>query len=288
MHIGLVRDGRAVLGVVGVPALGEMFGGIVGAAPGSGPPPASGPIHARVPPESGLAVVASRYHANDSRLDGFLAGRKIASVSNIGSGLKFCRVAEGAADLYPRFGRTMEWDTAGPQAVLEAAGGTVLDFGGGASPMASPAGRTRPSSAPGLPGARIARSLTRPRQPTPTPSNLQLYECNFRASRELARRSRTASGPSDFGATMGNMVQTPRGPRARQGERSAAGHNRTRGDDALGAAKGLLAATGSGRRDLGGDRPARLVVRRLARRLAAWLPVYGRDGAPDGWPIRSG
>ena len=130
VHIGLVRGGRAVLGVVGVPALGEMFGGVVGRGAWKRTTAGERPIHARVPPESGLAVVASRYHANDARLDGFLAGRKIASVNNIGSGLKFCRVAEGAADLYPRFGRTMEWDTAGPQAVLEAAGGTVLELAG--------------------------------------------------------------------------------------------------------------------------------------------------------------
>jgi 3'(2'), 5'-bisphosphate nucleotidase len=130
VHIGLVRDGRAVLGVVGVPALGEMFGGIVGGGAWKRTTAGESPIHARVPPASGLAVVASRYHAHDARLDGFLAGRKIASVSNIGSGLKFCRVAEGVADLYPRFGRTMEWDSAGPQAVLEAAGGTVLDLAG--------------------------------------------------------------------------------------------------------------------------------------------------------------
>jgi 3'(2'), 5'-bisphosphate nucleotidase len=107
-----------------------MFGGIVGRGAWKRTTAGERPIRVRTPPESGLAVVASRYHANDARLDGFLAGRKIASVSNIGSGLKFCRVAEGVADLYPRFGRTMEWDTAGPQAVLEAAGGTVLDLAG--------------------------------------------------------------------------------------------------------------------------------------------------------------
>jgi 3'(2'), 5'-bisphosphate nucleotidase len=130
VHIGLVRGGRVVLGVVGVPALGEMFGGIVGHGAWKRTTAGERPIHARIPPASGLVVVASRYHANDARLDSFLAGRKIALVSNIGSGLKFCRVAEGAADLYPRFGRTMEWDSAGPQAVLEAAGGTVLDLAG--------------------------------------------------------------------------------------------------------------------------------------------------------------
>ncbi len=56
----------------------------------------------------------------------------MAGVTHVGSALKFCRLAEGVADLYPRFGRTMEWDTAAPQAVLEAAGGAVLVMATGA------------------------------------------------------------------------------------------------------------------------------------------------------------
>ena len=71
-------------------------------------------------------MVASRHSGNDPRLAPYLAGRPVASLLNIGSALKFCRLAEGRADLYPRFGRTMEWDTAAAQAVLEAAGGTVV------------------------------------------------------------------------------------------------------------------------------------------------------------------
>ena len=126
VNIGLIRDGRPVLGVVGVPALGELFSGIVGV--GAFKRNASGErrITARLPPEDGLDVLASRHHANDSRLGEFLQGRKVASIGNIGSSVKFLHVAEGRADLYPRFGRTMEWDTAAPQAVLEAAGGAVL------------------------------------------------------------------------------------------------------------------------------------------------------------------
>ncbi len=130
VNIGLVRHGAPVLGVVGVPALGELFGGIVGQ--GAWKQTASGeqPIQARVPPDAGLTVLASRHYANDERLGRYLAGRTVASIVNYGSALKIARVAEGAADLYPRFGRTMEWDTAGPQAVLEAAGGRVLDMAG--------------------------------------------------------------------------------------------------------------------------------------------------------------
>ncbi|HEY6432394.1 MAG TPA: 3'(2'),5'-bisphosphate nucleotidase CysQ, partial [Acetobacteraceae bacterium] len=125
VNIGLVRDGRAYLGVVAVPAMGELFGGIVGQSAWKRTRGGEAPIAARRPPEQGLTVLASRYHGDQSRLDAFLAGRKIAEVINFGSAVKFCRLAEGRADLYPRFGRTMEWDTAAPQALLEAAGGTV-------------------------------------------------------------------------------------------------------------------------------------------------------------------
>ena len=132
INIGLVRRGRPVLGIVGAPARGEMYGGIV-ATRQAWKRDAAGEhsIGTREAPEEGLAVLASRSHANDARLAEFLAGRKVAAIGNIGSALKFCRVAEGAADLYPRFGRTMEWDTAAPQAVLEAAGGSVRTLDGG-------------------------------------------------------------------------------------------------------------------------------------------------------------
>jgi 3'(2'), 5'-bisphosphate nucleotidase len=123
--IGLVRDGVAVLGAVGAPAQFKTYGGIVGRGAWVRGPHGEQAIAARQPPAAGLDVVASRHSGSDPRLAPFLAGRPVASLLNIGSALKFCRVAEGGADLYPRFGRTMEWDTAAAQAVLEAAGGTV-------------------------------------------------------------------------------------------------------------------------------------------------------------------
>ena len=131
VNIGLVRAGRPALGVVALPALGELFGGIVGRRiawkrNGAG----ERPIAVRTPPEAGLTVLASRHYATDERLTAFLAARPVVSVTHIGSAMKIVRVAEGAADLYPRLGRTMEWDTAGPQAVLEAAGGRLLDMAG--------------------------------------------------------------------------------------------------------------------------------------------------------------
>jgi 3'(2'), 5'-bisphosphate nucleotidase len=130
VNIGLVRDGRAYLGVVGVPAMGEIFRGIVGRGAWKRIQAGDHVIHARTPPAKGVTVLASRYHANQEPLDEFLKGRNVAKVINFGSAVKFCRLAEGLADLYPRFGRTMEWDTAAPQAVLEAAGGTVRTLEG--------------------------------------------------------------------------------------------------------------------------------------------------------------
>ena len=131
VNVGLVRNGRAVLGAVGVPATGEVFSGIVGIGAwlqcGDA---ARTPIAARPAPAEGLTVVASRHHGDQARLDAYLAGRTVARQVNFGSSLKFCRVAQGEADLYPRFGRTMEWDTCAPQAVLEAAGGAVETLDG--------------------------------------------------------------------------------------------------------------------------------------------------------------
>jgi 3'(2'), 5'-bisphosphate nucleotidase len=130
VNIGLVRGGRAVLGVVGVPAAGAVFGGIVGTAAWLQRDGIRSAISARSPPSKGLTVVASRHHGDQARLDAFLRGRMVDQVVNFGSSLKFCRIAEGQADLYPRFGGTMEWDTCSPQAVLEAAGGSVETLDG--------------------------------------------------------------------------------------------------------------------------------------------------------------
>ncbi|MBS0644102.1 MAG: 3'(2'),5'-bisphosphate nucleotidase CysQ [Proteobacteria bacterium] len=130
VNIGLVRNGRPVLGAVGVPATGEVFSGIVGTGAWLHKDGARTPIEARMAPAKGLTVVASRHHGDQARLDAYLNGRTVAEVVNFGSSLKFCRVAQGEADLYPRFGRTMEWDTCAPQAVLEAAGGSVETLDG--------------------------------------------------------------------------------------------------------------------------------------------------------------
>ena len=130
VNIGLVRGGKMVLAAVASPATHEVYYGIVGV--GAKKRSASGTvaISARAAPAEGLTIMASRHYKDDPALATYLAQFNIASVTNIGSALKFCYLAEGKADFYPRLGRTMEWDTAAPQAVLEAAGGCVLTMDG--------------------------------------------------------------------------------------------------------------------------------------------------------------
>jgi 3'(2'), 5'-bisphosphate nucleotidase len=82
------------------------------------------------PGEDGLVVVASRSH-RDYKTEDYLARHKVKDFKAAGSSLKFCLVAAGEADLYPRLGRTMEWDTAAGHAVLAAAGGSVTTLDGG-------------------------------------------------------------------------------------------------------------------------------------------------------------
>jgi 3'(2'), 5'-bisphosphate nucleotidase len=130
VNIGLVRAGAPVLGVVAVPATGEIFGGIAGCGAWRQKDGRRSPIRARTSPPEGLTVVASRHHGDPALLQAFLADRTVARVVNAGSSLKFCRIAEGEADLYPRFGRTMEWDTCAPHAVVVAAGGSVETLDG--------------------------------------------------------------------------------------------------------------------------------------------------------------
>jgi 3'(2'), 5'-bisphosphate nucleotidase len=87
------------------------------------------PIRVRPRPQQGVVAVASRSH-RDAETDAWLAERGIADTVSAGSSLKFCLVAEGKADVYPRFGTTMEWDTAAGHAVLRAAGGRVVTVDG--------------------------------------------------------------------------------------------------------------------------------------------------------------
>jgi 3'(2'), 5'-bisphosphate nucleotidase len=130
VNIGLVRNRRAVLGAVANPLLGEIHYGILGAGAWKQSPAGTVAISARRAPAEGLTVMASRHYQDDPKLAELLSRYKIASLTNIGSALKFCKLAEGLADFYPRLGPTSEWDTAAPQAVLEAAGGSTRTFDG--------------------------------------------------------------------------------------------------------------------------------------------------------------
>jgi 3'(2'), 5'-bisphosphate nucleotidase len=129
--VGLVEHGRPVLGVVHGPALGLTY---TAHGPGTAMRRRAGgqfePIRARASASDGVVVVHSRSHENSRRLAEYFAGRPVKERRQCGSALKFGLLAEGEADLYPRFGTTMEWDTAAGQAVLEAAGGRVLDLAG--------------------------------------------------------------------------------------------------------------------------------------------------------------
>jgi len=125
VNIALVSNGEPVLGIVHLPALDETFmAGPSGAYKQRGAT-APEPIASRAAPAAGLTAVVSRSHGAEEA-DAYLARFKVAKRIGAGSSLKFCRVAEGAADIYPRFGRTMEWDTAAGHAVLKAAGGRVV------------------------------------------------------------------------------------------------------------------------------------------------------------------
>jgi 3'(2'), 5'-bisphosphate nucleotidase len=125
VNIALVEDGEPTLGVVLAPALRRIFCGARGVGAFLEEDGQRRAIACRRPPAEGLTVVSSRSHGDRAALEAFLAGRRIASSAYAGSSLKFCLIAAGEADLYPRLGRTMEWDTAAGHAVLAAAGGRV-------------------------------------------------------------------------------------------------------------------------------------------------------------------
>ena len=125
VNIALIEGREPVLGVVLAPARNQAWWGAQGK--GAVARDAAGNIRAiavRRAPSAGLVAIASRSH-RDPETQAFLDQAGVAQCISAGSSLKFCLVAEGKADLYPRFGRTMEWDVAAGHAVLAAAGGRV-------------------------------------------------------------------------------------------------------------------------------------------------------------------
>lgn len=134
VNIAYVEDGVPVRGVVYAPAKGRMFytraDGV--SVEEDGPfdkdtPGTLRPIQVAQPNNDSLMVVASKSH-RDQATDDYIGKYSVKDMTSAGSSLKFCLVATGEADIYPRVGRTMEWDTAAGQAVLHGAGGQVVQF----------------------------------------------------------------------------------------------------------------------------------------------------------------
>ena len=140
VNLAIIRDREPVAGIVAVPAAGLIYRGRVqqgaerlamsrgGDSPGFA---AAHPIRVRTPPPGGAVAAVSRSHLDSATvalLDQLHIGNRIAC----GSALKFCRIAEGAADIYPRLAPTCEWDVAAGHALVAAAGGTVTLPDGGA------------------------------------------------------------------------------------------------------------------------------------------------------------
>jgi len=129
--VGLVEDGRPVLGVLHGPAVGLTYAAYgTGTATRQRGDGSIEPISARLPRSDGLVVVHSRTHETSRRVGEFLESYPVLERRKCGSALKFGLLAAGEVDLYPRFGTTMEWDTAAGQAILEAAGGRVVTLAG--------------------------------------------------------------------------------------------------------------------------------------------------------------
>jgi 3'(2'), 5'-bisphosphate nucleotidase len=134
VNLALVTHGAPLMGIIGAPALGLVWRGLVGRGAqrlSIAAKSLAQPIHTRSLPKRGEPWVAavSRSHA-DSRTEGFIAARAGAIRNAIGSAVKFGRVAEGQADIYPRLAPTSEWDVAAGHALVTAAGGRITDAQG--------------------------------------------------------------------------------------------------------------------------------------------------------------
>jgi len=162
VNIALVDDGVPVRGVVYAPAKHRMF---FTRADGqsveeSGPfdpdvVGATSEVHVATPDNAAVRVVASKSH-RDAATDDYIGRYVCSDIKSAGSSLKFCLVATGEADLYPRLGRTMEWDTAAGHAVLAGAGGEVVRFNDLTSLTYGKPGFENPFFIAFAPGVRLA------------------------------------------------------------------------------------------------------------------------------------
>ena len=168
VNIALIEDGVPGAGVVHLPALDETFwtagDGTAWRARGGA---TAERIACRRPGSDGLVVVASRSHRG-AETDAYLERFEVAEVVSAGSSLKLCRVAEGAADLYPRLGRTMEWDIAAGHAIIKAAGGSVETLDGRELVYGKPGFENPHFVARGLPRDSVqGRRVPRPTERNP-------------------------------------------------------------------------------------------------------------------------
>jgi 3'(2'),5'-bisphosphate nucleotidase len=134
VNIGLICAGEPVVGVILLPETGKLFWGAVGAGAWRGRAVGGsvaerGPIRVRPVPDGPIAVVASRSHRTPET-DAYIRQYDVGDLVSAGSSMKFCVLASGKADLYPRMGTTMQWDTAAGDAILRAAGGKVVTLDG--------------------------------------------------------------------------------------------------------------------------------------------------------------
>jgi 3'(2'), 5'-bisphosphate nucleotidase len=130
VNVALIEDGAPVLGVVYVPVQDLLYAGLAGQGAWIEEQGARRAIRCRAAPPEGWTLACSRSHGDEAATAHWLNGRRVMATIQAGSSLKFGLIAAGLADVYPRLGRTMEWDTAAGHAVLRAAGGEITDLSG--------------------------------------------------------------------------------------------------------------------------------------------------------------
>jgi 3'(2'), 5'-bisphosphate nucleotidase len=129
VNIAIIESGCPILGVIHTPVSKQTYWGAAVGSFSQTDNEDEQIISCRPPPDNGLEAILSRSHRGSDE-ETVLSDYNISSETSAGSSLKFCRIAEGKADIYPRIGRTMEWDTAAGHAILNFAGGTIIDLDG--------------------------------------------------------------------------------------------------------------------------------------------------------------